>query len=659
MLNTEVDAKVLTSLIIMQMMLRQLSKGGDVSGFICHGLLDVPGVASVKHEAEAKGEPSGVLRRIPVRMGDHSYGDLVIEVSDREAFYPYEPYVGNLAFIMAAVLDEERGKKAAEDRKRELEKMIDQRTAELKKAQYDALSAQKLAEDYLRVSEAMIIELDADARVVVANDRACALLGYERGELIGQNWIELVIPQDSREDVEKVFRGVIAGEESVEYYDNLVTRKDGECLSVAWHNVTLYDESGKVKGTLSSGIDITDRLKLEELSQRAERLESMGILAGGVAHDLNNLLGPLVGLPEMIIQDVESCDCLPDQEKSDILESIELIDACAKKATGVVRDLLAMGRRRRYELQPLDLRSCVRDCVEQQLGDDLVSAERSVSIETELPEEPLIILGEGSSLRRVIGNLLRNAVEAITEKGVVKVSCAAKDLKEHRGAPEAIPPGRYAVLSVGDTGSGIAPQHISRIFEPFFSQKAANERSGSGLGLSVVYGIVKDHGGHIDLHSEEGRGTTFYVYLPLEEGGVAATQLESPDPAAGKGRVLVVDDEKSQRYIARKFLVKAGYTVTESISGTAALALFKAAHDEGKPQPYDAVVLDMMMEDGFDGLEAMKAIRELYPEIAVLIASGHAPSDRSAEAVHLGAKWLQKPYSMKALLSEISEVMQL
>jgi CheY-like chemotaxis protein len=223
---------------------------------------------------------------------------------------------------------------------------------------------------------------------------------------------------------------------------------------------------------------------------------------------------------------------------------------------------------------------------------------------------------------------------------------------------EELPAGKYALLEVSDTGAGIKRDHVSRIFEPFFSQKSRTERSGSGLGLAVVHGIVKDHGGYIDVQSREGNGTTFSLYFPLTgEEKNTRSYAAAHKPVSGTGHILVVDDEAGQRFMARRGLQKAGYKVTLAVDGHHALEMFSEAKASGDGLPFDLVILDMIMEEGFDGLDTMMGIREMYSDIPVIIASGHAENGRSSAATDMGALWMPKPYDMNALLHEISQLL--
>jgi len=287
----------------------------------------------------------------------------------------------------------------------------------------------------------------------------------------------------------------------------------------------------------------------------------------------------------------------------------------------------------------------------------LKTENRNVTFSNKPNKGPLIISGDESHLSRVVLNLVQNAVESIEKKGKVTIKTSKKSLDTPLVGYETVPQGDYAVIEISDTGEGIDKEIFGRIFEPFYTRKKRSDRSGSGLGLSVVHGIVKDHHGFMDVKSDVGKGSVFALYLPL----VAQPQEESgksgPAPViGGTERVLVVDDEPGQRFIACRSLKRLGYEVAEAENGHQAVKLFDQRDEGGnlKPEsPFDLIVLDMIMEEGFDGLDTYEAILKLYPKQKSLICSGHAEDGRARAAVGLGADWLAKPYQMDGIAGAV------
>jgi signal transduction histidine kinase/ActR/RegA family two-component response regulator len=392
--------------------------------------------------------------------------------------------------------------------------------------------------------------------------------------------------------------------------------------------------------------------RLQAQLTQSQKMEAVGRLAGGVAHDLNNVLGPMVALPDLIQFHLRNAINGDARAQAKIETMLNTVRVSAERAAVVVRDLVALSRGGRYEHEPADINYLLQQWAKGIHAADLRKSYPGAVIEHVLADETLVVNVSTEQILRVIQNLTQNAAEALVGDGNITVVASRQAFRDvHEGYCD-IPVGDYAVIEVSDNGAGIEPGNMDRIFEPFFTAKSPGERKGSGLGLSVVHGVVEEHGGYLDLTSESGRGTSVFVYLPL------ATLAESQkDPGEqeplfrGTESILVVDDEPAQRYIAVEALTRSGYTVDTVIDGNAAVRQFhKHSRESGATSsPYDLVLLDMIMDEGFDGLDTYRAILKNYPEQKVIIASGHAESGRAQVAVELGAGWLAKPYGVHAL----------
>jgi signal transduction histidine kinase/ActR/RegA family two-component response regulator len=390
-----------------------------------------------------------------------------------------------------------------------------------------------------------------------------------------------------------------------------------------------------VVGRVWSFRDISQRkaaeegqLVLQRQLEKAQRMESLGLLAGGVAHDLNNLLGPLVAYPEMILE--ELADDHP------VREDIIRMGKSAEQASVVIQDLLAMARRGRYEMRPTDLNEVISAFIDSIAFRDLKSRRPKVVVEMVLASTPRIIKGSAPHLTKVIMNLIGNAIEACPVDGQVAVSTESKHLSRLFSGYSNIPEGEYVVLRVIDTGSGIAPEDIGKIFEPYFSKKKMG-RSGSGLGLAVVHGIVQDHGGYYDVTSKLGHGTEFTFYFPMI-GEQNPVSQEAMQDVRGKETVLVVDDDQDQRVLSTRLITSLGYHVTTASGGEEAVAYLKD-HD------VDILVLDMIMTPGIDGLETYRNVLTIKPGQRAIIATGFSSTDRVREMQRLGAgACISKPY---------------
>lgn len=403
---------------------------------------------------------------------------------------------------------------------------------------------------------------------------------------------------------------------------------------------------GDVYGRVWSFRDVTQRKAAEEAQStlqrqldKAQRMESLGLLAGGVAHDLNNLLGPLVAYPEMILED------LP--EGNPAREDIMRIGQAAEQASSVIQDLLAMARRGRYDMKPTDLNAVVSAYLDSIACRDLQSRRPDVKLQTSPASSPLFLLGSSPHLMKVVMNLVGNAIEASPDGGRVTIVTEERHLDRLVSGYSQIPASDYVVLRVIDTGTGIAPEDVAKIFEPYFSKKKMG-RSGSGLGLAVVHGIVQDHGGYYDVLSTPGKGSEFVFYFPKLHNAVPVPE-EASRKVGGEESVLVVDDDQDQRTVSTRLISSLGYRVSAVASGEEALEYLKR-------QGADVLVLDMIMDPGADGLDTYREILKIRPNQRAIIATGFSATDRVVETQKLGAGvCVNKPYRREQIGAAIRD----
>jgi PAS domain S-box-containing protein len=479
------------------------------------------------------------------------------------------------------------------------------------------------------------------------NATLCRWLGYSKEELLAMSPLQIVTRNDPA-FMESVGRSLLATGRA--FVGNAFVAKDGREIPVET-NIRKVVLKG-VDAILVVARDITERKRAElrekelrEKLERAARMESLGILAGGVAHDLNNILGPLVVLPDMVAEYVAAHANPADPEYPDIMDALKVLKTSAARATGVVSDLVVMGRRGQFQRAPVDVNRVVAQMLESKPIRSLRARSPDLHLAIHPDREPAWCMGSESRLARVLLNLIGNAAEAIDGQGDVTVRTGRQRFAEPYSGYEPVPAGDYVTIEVADTGCGMDAKTMARMFEPFFSTKASVERSGSGLGLSVVHGLVKDHAGFVDVKSAPGKGTTFTIYLPVADAAaVQESGMWNATLPVGSERVLVADDEPGQQYLSRRTLAKLGYAVQVVGSGEEAVALFEAAGREGRPAPFDVAMVDMIMK-GMDGLAACKAIRALYPGQGLMVVSGHAPDKLVDEAKALGIGWLSKPYT--------------
>lgn len=379
-----------------------------------------------------------------------------------------------------------------------------------------------------------------------------------------------------------------------------------------------------------------ERQKLVERLHRAEKMESLGIMAGGVAHDLNNVLGVLVGYSELLLLGMPEDSC-QRKHVNNILQS-------GQRGAAIIQDLLTLARRNVDTSEVVNLNTVVSDYCKTPEFEMLKASHPGVTFEVVLAENLLNLRGSPLHLGKTIMNLASNAAEAMADGGIVKVGTMNRYLDRPIVGYDNMEEGDYVVLTVSDNGKGISPVDIGKIFEPFYTRKVMG-RSGTGLGLAVVWGTVKDHRGYIDVKSEEGKGSVFTLYFPVTRDEAPKSRGKATfDQYRGKGEsILVVDDVEEQRDLAQKMLTQIGYRVATVASGEEAIQYLRA-HNA------DLLVLDMIMGPGMDGYDTYRIIHETDPKQKAIIVSGFAETERVRKAQELGAgAYVPKPYIMEQI----------
>ncbi len=379
-----------------------------------------------------------------------------------------------------------------------------------------------------------------------------------------------------------------------------------------------------------------ERRTLEDRLQRAEKMEALGTLAGGVAHDLNNVLGIVVGYSELLANDA--------RESSSARSRANEILKGGQRAAAIVQDLLTLARRGVSNRKVLNLNNIVLECRNSPEFAGVSSYHPNTRIETDLEEHLLNISGSAVHLGKSLMNLVSNAAEAMPKGGAITIKTGNRYLDKPVSGYDEVREGDYVVLSVSDTGEGIPAGDLKRIFEPFYTKKVMG-RSGTGLGLAVIWGTVKDHLGYINVESQEGKGTIFTLYFPVTREEISREKVSvSAAEYMGKGEsILIVDDVKEQRELAGTMLEKLNYTVVSVSSGEEAVEYLKQ-------KAVDLVVLDMIMDPGMDGLDTYAKILEIHTHQRAIIVSGFSETARVSRAQALGAgTYVKKPYLLEKL----------
>jgi PAS domain S-box-containing protein len=488
-----------------------------------------------------------------------------------------------------------------------------------------------------------VFQTTPEGRFLSANPAQAKLFGYDS-------------PQELMEQITNIGRQHYVNPEDRETYKNTLERdgvikgfetqlinKDGSSVWASISARAVGNDEGVIiyyEGTLE---DITarkqaeeERQNLEERLNRAEKMESLGTLAGGVAHDLNNVLGIVVGYAELILMNAD--------ESSSIRPHLVNIMSGGMKAAAIVDDLLTLARRGVSGRDVLNLNKIIADFQRSPEFEKLYSYHPSVKIKTDLEADLSNISGSSVHLVKSLYNLISNASEAMTKGGIVTIKTTNQYLDKPIQGYDQIRAGDYVVISVSDTGEGIPAADLKRIFEPFYTKKVMG-RSGTGLGLAVVWGTVKDHHGYINVESEEGKGSAFTLYFPVTRGDITAEAASiAISEYMGNGEsILVVDDVKEQRDLAAGMLRTLNYNVSSVSSGEEAVAHMKE-------HKVDLMVLDMIMDPGMDGLDTYRSVLEIRPQQKAIIVSGFSESDRVRAAKDLGAgAYVRKPYIKEKL----------
>ncbi|MBW1866164.1 MAG: PAS domain S-box protein [Deltaproteobacteria bacterium] len=477
------------------------------------------------------------------------------------------------------------------------------------------------------------IFITQDGVLKFVNPNTLKFVGYSEKKLLETPFINFIHPEDRQVILER-YNQRIRGEDVSASISFRVISRTGKELFVDL-NAALITWEGK-PAILNFLRDITSQKEMEAQLQHARKMETIGTLAGGVAHDLNNILSGVVSYPELLLLNMP----LDSPYRKPLLT----IQKSGEKAAAIVQDLLTLARRGVFVSEVVNLNQTVSESLQTPELDKIIQYHPKTRIAVRLDDNLLNIKGSTVHLSKTIFNLVSNAAEAMPHGGEIVISTANQYVDRPVKGYDEIKQGDYVVLRVADTGVGIAAEDLEKIFEPFFTKKKMG-RSGTGLGMAVVWGTVKDHKGYIDIDSQQERGTTFSLYFPVTRQQAAAAPLPAElEGFKGDGEtILVVDDVDEQREIASAILTQLGYRVTTLNSGEAAVTYLESNHA-------DLVVLDMIMPPGIDGLETYQQIVALKNNQKTVIASGYSETDRVKAMQKLGAgAYVKKPYTLEKI----------
>jgi PAS domain S-box-containing protein len=563
-------------------------------------------------------------------------------------FFPYQEYsflfltryIGAFAliFLVSFFFEYHRTKtnKIISKKNIELENTI----IELKSTESTLRESERRFRELADLLPQPVFEADLNGKVTFLSRSGHEKSGYTKDDFIkGINALDLFIPEDQkrvRENTIKIYK-----QKKLEGIEYTVKRKNGSTFPVIIHQAPVVKDK-RIVGSRGIIIDISnlkkaeqDKHNLEKKLIRSEKMEAVGQLAGGVAHDLNNVLSAIVSYPDLLLMNLSG--------NSKLKKPIQTIKDSGLKAAAIVQDLLALARRGVQPNEIINLNEIISEYLESPEYEKLSNLHPENRLMTNLDPGLFKMRGSSIHLSKMVMNLVSNAEESMPHGGSITISTFNKYIEQPVKAFEGlITEGEYVVLKISDSGIGIPTESLKKIFEPFYTRKEMG-RSGTGLGMAVVQGTVADHHGNMIISSEKNKGTTFEFYFPVtrEKFTTKKFSMKLKD-YLGKGeKILVIDDINEQREIASMLLNKLGYSVETAASGEEAIQYIKKGSA-------DLLLLDMIMVPGIDGLETFEEIKRIKPDIKAVITSGFSETKRVKDAQKMGAgTFLKKPYTLE------------
>jgi PAS domain S-box-containing protein len=510
--------------------------------------------------------------------------------------------------------------------------------AERQRAQADVIRLEAFHRGIVENVAEGIAVFDEEGHFTFANSAADGMLAYDPGELLGRHWKSVVAPGDHL-GVAARREGLGRGE--VDRYEVTLMRKDGQPVQFRVSASSLF-EGGERAGTLSVFNDVTTERKYQRRAELQERLAAVGQLAAGIAHDFNNIVGAIILFGELLLAEKGFSEASR--------ERIRLIVDQAHRAAELTQQILDFGRKSIVERRPTDLLRFLRE-FERLVGRTLPEP---ITVRIEAADSEYIVDADPGRMQQALLNLALNARDAMPEGGVISFRLARLEVREEAPPYRDMRPGSWVMLSVSDTGTGIPAEILPHVFEPFYTTKPVGE--GTGLGLSQVYGIVKQHDGYIDVQSTPGQGTTFMAYFPVTTASLSEAHAagQAVDVQGNGETILVVEDDEAARNALGETLLRMNYKIVLAEDGAQALELFEAAREQ------IALVISDVVMPRIGGMELFRELRKLNPEVRALLVTGYPLGKDTRELLEAGkAGWIQKPFDSRTLGTRIRLMLRL
>ncbi len=495
--------------------------------------------------------------------------------------------------------------------------------------------AEEEIEEFFNMENFMMCISDLKGNFLKVSGTFEDILGYTSEELLGQPYINFVHPDDKEKTMKLVENELVSGTKIISF-ENRYKCKDGAYKWISW---TGHPDVNKGV-SYSMAYNITELKKLESQLQQTQKMEAIGSLAGGIAHDFNNILFPIIGLSEMLLED------LPPESLE--YENAEEIYNAARRAGNLVEQILAFSRQSEHKMTPVRFQMILKEALK------LIRATipSNIEIHSEIQQDCSLVMADPTQVHQIVMNLMTNAFHAVEQSGgEIRVRLIETELNKVDVTGMSLKPGNYVLISVSDSGHGIPTKNMEKIFDPYFTTK--EQGKGTGLGLAVVFGIVKEYGGDILVQSEVGKGTTFDVYFPLMEKNTEILSTDAVEAVEkGSESILLVDDEPAVVRLETQILERLGYKVTFRTSSSDALEAFRAS-----PNSFDLIISDMAMPH-MTGIELAQEIVKIHPGIPIIVCSGFSEKLTEEKAKAFGINGLlMKPVSKHEMARVIRRVL--
>ena len=628
-------AEALAKIMFIQSMVAQIPEERKVLAFVCRGLEDLPGVAAawlspLPDEAAGHANQEEGAHRFTVTADEEVFGEVLLRPSDPELFRSCYPYINNLFFFVAVMLEERRQRDLNRRYERELEDRVEERTRRL----FD--EKERLAVTLRSIGDG-VITTDTLGRVVIMNQVAEALTGWTLAEAEGRPLTEVfrIIHGDSRQPCPDPASMVLRLGRQVELSNHtLLLGRDEVERVIADSGAPIRDADGQTSGVVLVFRDETEKRQLAENAQRIERLDALGLLAGGIAHDFNNLLMGVFGHMEIAARNSEAAGPAG--------KALREASSALERARRLTQQLLtfARGGTPQRHFQRID--GFLRD------GASFALAGSPVACEFHLPEDLWTCHFDDAQLSQVVENVVINARQAMMpEGGRLLIRGANVALADPR--PSSLKPGCYVRISIHDHGPGIPAEILPRIFDPFFTTKEA----GTGLGLATSHSILLQHQGGIEVESQPRKGTTVHLWIPADPAATPTAPAEdgaSPASATvrAEGLILIMDDEPAVRAVTGGMLKLLGYPSCAVADGERALEFCQELMEADRP--IAAIILDLTIPGGMGGLEVIGPLRALFPALPIFAATGYSSDPVVADPARFGfTASISKPFTIAEL----------